>query len=299
MSPAAMLTQGTRQVIAFATFHSSSLPSAGRRFLTTLKSSDHSSDTLDPTKSPWAPENVIEQEKRGINKSRFRQHVNPLARKFQMQTEINEEWPNDGTFKTPSLPLHVDIGCGKGGFLLELAKHRIDNPPSPEEKRNYLGLEIRPSVAQFAKGRLGRRGLLGMVDFIGCNANVDLDRILTKYRKYGSVVTISIQFPDPHFKKAHQKRRVVTQELVQTMAKHMPEGGTVFIQSDVKDVLDNMRETIREYGKEYFDDTIDNLNEYLEINPIGVPTEREISVLNEGLPVYRTVFVRNCRTISG
>lgn len=142
----------------------------------------------------------MEQENKGTNKSRFRQHVNPLARKFQMQTEMNEEWPNDGTFTNPSLPLHVDIGCGKGGFLLELAKFRMDNRVDPEEPRNYLGLEIRPSVAQFAKGRLERRGLLGMVDFIGCNANVDLDRILTKYRKYGRVVTISIQFPDPHFK---------------------------------------------------------------------------------------------------
>jgi Predicted S-adenosylmethionine-dependent methyltransferase len=77
----------------------------------------------------------------------------------------------------------------------------------------------------------------------------------------------------------------------------MIEGGEIFIQSDVKDVLDNMRETIREYGREFFDDTIENVHEYLEINPIGIPTEREISVLNEGLPVYRTVFVRNCKTI--
>jgi tRNA (guanine-N7-)-methyltransferase len=83
------------------------------------------------------------------------------------------------------------------------------------------------------------------------------------------------------------------------MAKHMTEGGEIFIQSDVKDVLDNMRETIRECGKEYFDDTIEDLNNYLEVNPIGIPTEREISVLNEDLPVYRTVFVRNCKTIDG
>lgn len=52
------------------------------------------------------------------------------------------------------------------------------------------------------------------------------------------------------------------------------------------------RETIREFGSEYFVDMIEDLDEYMEVNPIGVPTEREISVLENDLPVYRTVFRR-------
>lgn len=53
-----------------------------------------------------------------------------------------------------------------------------------------------------------------------------------------------------------------------------------------------MRETIREFGSEYFVDTIEDLDQYIEENPIGVPTERELSVLEQDLPVYRTVFRR-------
>ena len=52
------------------------------------------------------------------------------------------------------------------------------------------------------------------------------------------------------------------------------------------------RETIREFGSDYFMDTIEDLDEYMEENPIGVPTEREVSVLDKDLPVYRTVFRR-------
>eukprot|EP00553_Chaetoceros_curvisetus_P014706 CAMPEP_0204646156 /NCGR_PEP_ID=MMETSP0718-20130828/4110_1 /ASSEMBLY_ACC=CAM_ASM_000674 /TAXON_ID=230516 /ORGANISM="Chaetoceros curvisetus" /LENGTH=323 /DNA_ID=CAMNT_0051668319 /DNA_START=55 /DNA_END=1022 /DNA_ORIENTATION=+ len=250
-------------------------------------------------KSPWAPENLDPVSKKGINKSRFRQHVNPLARRFQMQTELDPKWPSNGAFSNLKLPLHIDIGCGKGGFLLELAKQRLEGSEAgkskecEEEARNYLGLEIRPSVAQFAKERVDRRKLTGRVDFIGCNANVDLDRILNKYVAYGGEVgLVSIQFPDPHFKKSHQKRRVVTKELVLTLAKHVKEGREVFIQSDIQDVLDNMRETIREFGCDYFVDTIENLDEYMEDNPIGVPTEREVSVIDQDLPIYRTVFRR-------
>ena len=105
----------------------------------------------DSSKSPWAPENQVETKKKG--NSRFRQHVNPLARKFQMETELSSEWPNDGTFTNPKLPLHIDIGCGKGGFLLSLATERVKNPNKEEGERNYLGLEIRPSVSKYAKER--------------------------------------------------------------------------------------------------------------------------------------------------
>ena len=36
-----------------------------------------------------------------------------------------------------------------------------------------------------------------------------------------------------------------------------------------------------------------DIEETLDENPLGVPTEREISVLEQDLPVYRTVFRRS------
>lgn len=245
-------------------------------------------------KSPWNAENISPKTKARANKSRFRQHVNPLARKFQMPTDmISKEWPNDGTFTDPTLPLHIDIGCGKGGFLLSLAKERLEENGEENENRNYLGLEIRPSVAQFAKERVTRREFDGIIDFIGCNANVDLERMLDRYTSGGGeVALVSIQFPDPHFKKSHQKRRVVTPELVNILAKYILPGREIFIQSDIKDVLDNIRLTIREEGSEFFTDLLDDVDQYMENNPLGVPTEREVCVLDQNLPVFRTVFKR-------
>lgn len=45
----------------------------------------------------------------------------------------------------------------------------------------------------------------------------------------------------------------------------------------------------------YFTDSIERVDEYLPDNVLygGVPTEREASVLVQGLPVYRALFVRN------
>ena len=103
---------------------------------------------------------------------------------------------------------------------------------------------------------------------------------------------VTIQFPDPHFKNRHAKRRVVTRELVTTLAKFMPSGSTVFLQSDIQSVLDGMRFQFRAQS-DYFVDEIQNVDEYLPTNLFGIPTEREISVLERGLPVYRTTFKRS------
>lgn len=269
-----------------------------------VKSASTSSDTSTSTPSekdvsfvtegaPWKnshyqPETLVAKQKN--NKSRFRQHVNPLSRKFQQPTVLSPDWPNDA-FHDLALPLHIDIGCGKGGFLLDLAGNST-------EAKNFLGLEIRPSVIEYAQARIAKKGLTGKLDFVGCNANIDLGRLLTLHKEAGGgrLDMVSIQFPDPHFKSSHAKRRVVTADLIITLAKFMPTSSKVFLQSDVQPVLDDMRERFREFS-EYFEDEVEDAEEYMPTNPLGIPTEREVSVIDKDLPVYRTIFRRTVHPV--
>ena len=245
------------------------------------------------TNIPSTPTPEMYENNKTKKQTRFRQHVNPLSRKFQVPVDLPEKWVEEA-YDDPSLPLYLDIGCGKGGFLLDLATSKKNS--NAVDKMNYLGLEIRPGVAEYAMQRVASPtwNLSGQVYFIGCNANVDLERILHQYKsscKNAKLNMASIQFPDPHFKTQHKKRRVVTSELVQTLAKYMEVDTTVFLQSDIKDVLDNMRERFRDYP-EYFVDQVNDVDKYLETNPLGVPTEREISVIANDLPIYRALFKR-------
>eukprot|EP00977_Amphora_coffeiformis_P005624 scaffold1181_cov152-Amphora_coffeaeformis.AAC.16 len=254
-----------------------------------------------PIPTPWNDPRIQDRVKtrRKNNNNRFRQHVNPLSSAYQQPTKLSPDWPHDVFDDLQNRHLHLDIGCGKGGFLLEYAGSEF----ATRESYNYLGLEIRPMVAQFAKERVTVHGLQGKVDFLGCNANVDLDRLLTRYHDAGStsseqrpllLTRVTIQYPDPHFKKQHAKRRVVTPKLVDTIAKFMPpSSGVVFLQSDVQPVLDDMRDRFAQVDK-YFslDAVLHQEHEYLPENPLGIPTEREVSVLEKDLPVYRVVFQR-------
>ena len=48
----------------------------------------------------------------------MRQHVNPLSRFFQIKKDLPS--PNE-LFANIDLPIHLDIGSARGGFLLKLA----------------------------------------------------------------------------------------------------------------------------------------------------------------------------------
>ena len=104
--------------------HSSSKPCSilkiipSRRFMSALRmiqtndgsSLSNSLKTSPPTPSPWAEisNQFLNYSTTGsTSKNRFRQHVNPLARKYQIPTELPNEWPNDGSFDDPTLPLHI------------------------------------------------------------------------------------------------------------------------------------------------------------------------------------------------
>lgn len=300
--------------------------------------------------SPWYLPALETPSKTGYN-SRFRQHVNPLSRRYQMPTELPDNWPNSD-FTNVNAPLYLDIGCGKGGFLLELVGRRHGHKHGDAEDdhdnnirgndymnntrmfedttsswlpchMNYLGLEIRPGVSHYSRMRAKKWGLGGSLSFVGCNANVDLDRLLTLYQASAAAANdqiqqdeefnnrrlafVSIQFPDPHFKKKHAKRGVVTPALVCTLAKFMREEDVVFLQSDIKAALEAMRDRfVKDNGKLYFEEwradgqgTTNTCHGgpqeemYRMKNPLGVPTEREVSVMKKGLPIYRTLFKRN------
>lgn len=205
---------------------------------------------------------------------RVRQHVNPLSRKYQ-QSATPPDWEKE--YANVFQPLHLDIGCGRGNFLVEMAQQQPD--------WNFLGLEIRePLVTQATAWRQG----LGLknLHFVFCNVNNSLKPLLTALPA-NCLHRVSIQFPDPWFKKRHQKRRVVQPELVQELATYLAPGGTVLLQSDIEEVAIEMCDRFHDHAAFVRQGT-----DWLPENPLPIPTEREQFTLAKGEPVYRAVFVK-------
>jgi tRNA (guanine-N7-)-methyltransferase len=205
---------------------------------------------------------------------RVRQHVNPLSQKYQ-QAAAPPNWEKE--YADVSQPLHLDIGCGRGHFLVTMAQQQ------PEW--NFLGLEIREPLVVQANEWRQELGLTNL-HFIFCNANHSLNPLLSTLPSR-CLHRATIQFPDPWFKKRHQKRRVVQPELVQDLATYLVPGGTVVLQSDIETVAIEMCDRFHEHPA-----FVRQGEQWRLENPLPVPTEREQSTLAKGEPVYRAVFSR-------
>ncbi|HEY9689730.1 MAG TPA: tRNA (guanosine(46)-N7)-methyltransferase TrmB [Coleofasciculaceae cyanobacterium] len=201
---------------------------------------------------------------------RVREHVNPLSRHYDREIEP-PDWSR--IFSPLDRPLHLDIGCAKGHFILAMGDIAPD--------WNFLGLEIREPLVHQANRWARERGLAN-VHYLPCNANRSLRPLLSSLPT-GIVQRVTIQFPDPWFKKRHQKRRVVQPSLVSDLAEFLPVGAHVFVQSDIEDVAIEMRDRFSQHPA--FALTHDT--PWLDSNPLPIATERERSVLEQNLPVYR------------
>lgn len=205
---------------------------------------------------------------------RVREHVNPLSRKYQTAV-TPPDW--SALFEIVDRPLHLDVGCGRGKFLLDLAQQQPD--------WNYLGLEIREPLVDQANEWRQELGLTNL-HYLFCNANNSLRPLLSSLPA-GVLQRVTIQFPDPWFKRRHQKRRVVQPTFVADLAEFLVVGGTVFLQSDVEEVAAEMRDRFDEHSA-----FARHPEPWLAENPLPVATERELLVLSFHDPVYRVLFQR-------
>ncbi len=206
---------------------------------------------------------------------RVRQHVNPLSHKYRNPI-VSSQW--EQVYANPLQPLHLDIGCARGKFLLNLA------PLQPH--LNFLGIEIREPLVREANEYREQLNLKN-VHFLFGNINISPELFLATLPPK-KLTTVSIQFPDPWFKHRHLKRRVVQPELVTAIAQFLQPQGTVFLQSDILEIAQEMREHFLSHPA--FIPTHSSL--WLSENPFPIPTEREIATFNKGQPVYRVLLCK-------
>lgn len=196
--------------------------------------------------------------------AKTRQHVNPLADHFQIPTPA-PDWSE--VFEDPTLPLQIDVGCGSGRFVLiraqrmaglsesvdadlaaaELDTSTLNSSASSGGKpiANVLGMEIRKKLVERSQ-EWTRRLKLRNCGFIFTNATVSWRSLLDSYP--GPIELVSMQFPDPHFKARHHKRRHVQPQLVREMAQTLQPGARVFLQGDVPEAVRWMRDMIEAYA---------------------------------------------------
>jgi tRNA (guanine-N7-)-methyltransferase len=115
-------------------------------------------------------------------------------------------------------PLALELGTGRGSFLLALAQK--------EPASFFVGVDTRAEVLYYAARRIAAAGLTNAFLIEGNAAFVE------DWFSPGQVERLYINFCDPWPKARHAKRRLVHRGFLSKYRKIMPPGGEIFFKTD-------------------------------------------------------------------
>jgi tRNA (guanine-N7-)-methyltransferase len=198
---------------------------------------------------------------------RYRQHGNP----FSLRGPI--ELPDARGIFGRDAPMALEVGFGRGAFLLELARRH------PEW--NVLGLEIRRHLVDELNATAEGLGIANARAVLA-NANEHLEALVPK----SSVVMVTLNFPDPWYKKRHHKRRVVRPEWLSLLGAHLRDGAEIHVMTDYAPLAREIRTVCEAQGLE----NLDGPGNYAAQSTTSIVSERERTHQRRGEPIYRLRF---------
>ncbi len=176
-------------------------------------------------------------------------------------------------------PIHVEIGMGKGRFLMELARR---NP-----QVNYVGIEKYSSVLIRAIDKMRAQDPpLTNLYF----ARMEAEELTTVFAPK-EVERIYLNFSDPWPKDRHAKRRLTSPEFFSRYAVVLTEGGCVEFKTDNRSLFDFSVESVKAMGWRLDVITYD-LHADSQLMQGNVMTEYEERFSSKGNPIYKLVASR-------
>lgn len=174
-------------------------------------------------------------------------------------------------------PIHIEVGMGKGQFLMTLAGK---NP-----NINYVGIEKYSSVLLRALQKM-EENPLDNLKFI----RMDAETITEVFAK-DEVARIYLNFSDPWPKDRHAKRRLTSKEFFARYDKILTEDGQVEFKTDNTMLFDFSLEQVELAGWRLNACTRD-LHRNEEMNQGNIMTEYEERFSGQGNPICKLIATR-------
>ncbi len=149
-----------------------------------------------------------------------------------------EDWVSHIDLKSEfdmSKPLEVDVGCGKGGFLLSRA---VEHPAT-----NFLGIDRMLRRIRKLENKITRAGL----------ENVRLFRVDASYAvgymiPPNSVSVYYVFFPDPWPKKRQQEKRFFNDDFLAAVFRTLMPNGLIHVATDHLPYFDDIESLLAAHG---------------------------------------------------
>lgn len=168
-----------------------------------------------------------------------------------------------------SKPLDIEIGFGRGQFIVEKAKQYKDI--------NFIGFEVKKGLVDYTVSLI-EKNALSNIYVEKSFANISIPNKITNE----SVRYIYVNFPDPWWKRKHKKRRILQTDYIKRFYNALQTNGVIYVRTDVKEYSDFVRKNFSQFP-EFVEIDHDIISDNIHSN-------RESRCLEEGLDVYYLAF---------
>lgn len=176
-------------------------------------------------------------------------------------------------FESPG-PFELEIGCGKGRFLLQRARHRPDV--------RFLGIEWARKIFLYAADRMARWGLTNVRLM-----RTDASHFVMRQLPPACLSALHVYHPDPWPKKRHHKRRLFQPAFIEAAIRCTAPGGRWLIQTDHEEYFTWIRRLLDarpEMRERAFED------EAFGAGSDWAGTNFEVKYVAEGRPIHRLAY---------
>ena len=209
--------------------------------------------------------------------ARTRHHTNPsyyiplkdlkFVPKFYPMPLEKIEWSK--IFINSKPPQMLDIGCGRGLFLLTVA---AQNPAS-----NVLGIEVREWCCEWLRNYITSESIANCGILRYCAGNG------LQFIESATIEEIFYLFPDPWVKNKHKKRRAFNLEFLEEIYRLLNDNGKLYLATDLLEVHAYHLKTLQKFNRLKFAEIHSN-EEWNK--PL---TNKENFCIKENIQYYRII----------
>lgn len=205
------------------------------------------------------------------------------ASKFYVDNpeECKGKWKE--LFKNPENPIHLELGCGKGQFISNLASNNFNI--------NYIAIDLVDAMLGLAKRN---------VEQIYQEKNIepdnivltrfDIERILMILNENDNIQRIYINFCNPWPKGKHRKKRLTHTRQLEKYKQFLSKDGEIYFKTDDDDLFNSSLSYFEESGFEIISKTYDLHSEPIFEN--NIETEHEEMFSKQGIKIKALIAKR-------
>lgn len=173
-------------------------------------------------------------------------------------------------------PIHLELGCGKGGFISQLASSNLDV--------NYIAIDMVDAMLGLAKRNVEKVYSEKEISIDNIYlTRYDIERILMIMDENDKIDRIYINFCNPWPRGKHRKKRLTHTRQLEKYKQFLKDGGEIYFKTDDDGLFNDSLLYFEEAGFEIEDKTFDLANNEEFWN--NIETEHEKMFKDEGIKI--------------